>query len=598
MKITDRLDELEDNIISAIQKDRMDKSIEDPKKENREYAACQPCSCQKKHSQAEFGCITCVEVYCKQCSVSHSTHKAFKKHRLIEIEEYKRLNESVQKYDKVCNLHNQDLMSYCNLHNSPVCVRCIQLHHSKCPSLVNIVDIATQLRPAHSDVLDKDFEEIDSTLKTLRQYTLANLADLDETSEEKNKSVTDYKREIELEFHAYMDHIDKATRGSITENISECKSKLIMSLKEIDCRREVFEKLKEQWKLQKYIATDEESFFAIRDIKELLRDLDTKVQYLIDTYLDTSIDFIPNESFREAMKALQPNLGQIEMVRKSSISISKLSMRSAIFKKAQIQVSGMSKAKTLEIEFANKFVIPSTKSKGNMLNCTTMSGKYLVVADENNRKLLIFNIENTTSFEFPTNHKPFDVVGMDDDIVVSYGDRNYIEIIRLSSKHIQKRNLGNSCLGLSVCDRNVFVITYPKGITVLNDQCEFLREIQMDVEGVYFLSVHSERLLYSSWKLGEGILFCSNMSGQQIWQLKFRSPHGVSFDRYGNIFVADNDSNEVYVISSDGKNIRTILSASDGIESPTSIFCDHIRRQLYVGVDRRKDHGILAFNMK
>lgn len=233
-------------------------------------------------------------------------------------------------------------------------------------------------------------------------------------------------------------------------------------------------------------------------------------------------------------------------------------MRSTIFKKAQIQVSWMSKAKTLEIKFAYKFIIPTAKSKGNMLNCTTMSGKYLVVADKNNRKLRIFNTKNTTSFEFPTNNKPFDVVGMDVDIVVSYGDQNYIEIIRLSSKRIQKRNLGNSCLGLSVCDRNVFVITYPKGITVLNDQSDGLREILMDVEGVYFLSVHSERLLYSSWKLGEGILFCSNMSGQQIWQLKFRSPHGVSFDRYGNIFVAENDSNEVYVISSDGKKHENV----------------------------------------
>lgn len=572
--------------------------LTDPKKENREYAACQPCSCQKKHSQAEFGCITCVEVYCKQCSVSHSTHKVFKKHKLIGIEEYKRPNKSGKKYDKVCNLHNQDLISYCNLHNSPLCVRCIQLNHSKCPSLVNIMDIATQLRPTHSDVLDNDFEEIDNTLKTLRQYTLANLADLEETHEEKNKSVTDYRRKIELEFHAYMDHIDKATRVSITENVSDCKSKLIESLKEIDCRREAFEKLKEEWKLQKYIATDEESFFAIRDIEELLRDLDTKVQYLIDTYLDTSIEFIPNESFREAIKDLQPNFCRIEMVRKSSIAISKLSMRSAVLQKAQSQVSGMSKAKTLEIEFAYKFIIPTKKSKGNMLNCTTMSGKYLVVADENNRKLRIFNTENTTSFEFSTNHKPFDVVGMDDDIVVSYGDQNYIEIIRLSSNNVRKRDLENNCFGLSVCDRNIFVITYPRGITVLNDQSEILQEIPMDVEGVYFLSVHSERLLYSSWKLGEGLLFCSNMSGQQIWRLKFRSPHGVSFDRYGNIFVAENDSNEVYVISSDGKDIRTILSTSDGIESPTSIFCDHIRRQLYVGVDRRKDHGILAFNMK
>lgn len=98
-----------------------------------------------------------------------------------------------------------------------------------------------------------------------------------------------------------MDHIDKATRGNIAENLYECKSKLIESLKEIDCRREAFEKLEEQWKLNKNtLQLTRNHFFAIRDIKELLRDLDTKVQYLIDTYLDTNIEFIPNDSFREA----------------------------------------------------------------------------------------------------------------------------------------------------------------------------------------------------------------------------------------------------------------------------------------------------------
>ncbi|VDI73802.1 Hypothetical predicted protein [Mytilus galloprovincialis] len=511
--VTDRLDK----IVCAMQKDRMNNSTEDPTKEKRIYEVCQPCNSQNKLSQAEFGCLTCVEVYCNQCNFSHSTYKAFKNHRLIGIQEYTRLNESFQKYDKVCNLHNKDLICYCSLHHSPVCVRCIQLNHSKCPSPVNIGDVATQLRSTNSDVLDKDFEEIDRTLKTLRQSTEGHLADLDGTGEEQNKAVTDLKMKIQLEFHAYLDHIEKLTRDSITENISECKSKLKISLKEINRRRESFEKLQEQWLLQKRNATDEESFFAIRDIQELLRDLDTKIQYLRDTYVDTSIEFIPDENFSEAIKTLQPNFGQINNVRKFSIPIDKLSFRRANMTQAQIQIQGKSKAETLEIEFAHQFIIPTKKSKGNMLNCTIVSGKYLVVADENNSKLHFFNTENMAFSEMATDHKPFDIVGMDDDVIVSYGDQNYIEIIQVSSTHFKKRDLGNNCLGLSVCDRIIYVITYPKGVTVLNDQIEVLREILMNVEGVCFLSVHSERLLYSSWKLDERIIVCSNMSGKQIW---------------------------------------------------------------------------------
>lgn len=86
-------------------------------------------------------------------------------------------------------------------------------------------------------------------------------------------------------------------------------------------------------------------------------------------------------------------------------------------------------------------------------------------------------------------------------------------------------------------------------------------------------------MFYSSWKLGQGNLFCINMSGQMIWHLELRSPHGVSCDRYGNIFVADNESNEVLVVTSGGKKFRKILTAADGIVSLTSLFCHKDRSQ-------------------
>lgn len=296
-----------------------------------------------------------------------------------------------------------------------------------------------------------------------------------------------------------------------------------------------------------------------------------------------------------------PFFGQINEICEPSITISKLSLSKTKMQQAQKHVQMKLKAETFEIEFLKEFIISTKKFKDSMLNCTTMSERYLVVADEKHKNIIIFNIENRSSSYIPAKHKPFDVAAMGDDIVVSYGEQNYIEITRLSSlssNHIQKRDLGNSCLGLSISDRTIYVITYPKGITVLNDQGDILREILIDVQGVFFLSVHIERMFYSSWKLGQGNLFCTNMSGQKIWQLELRSPHGVSCDRYGNIFVAENASNEVLVVTSDGKNVRKILNAADGIVSPTSLFCHKDRSQLYVGVDRKTDHSVLVFNMK
>lgn len=79
---------------------------------------------------------------------------------------------------------------------------------------------------------------------------------------------------------------------------------------------------------------------------------------------------------------------------------------------------------------------------------------------------------------------------------------------------------------------------------------------------------------------------CCDMDGKSIWTFKnvdiLKSPHGISLDNSGNVYVACSSSNSVMVLSSDGKNNKQILSQDDGLQFPCALHFDRHRNRLFV----------------
>jgi DNA-binding beta-propeller fold protein YncE len=59
-------------------------------------------------------------------------------------------------------------------------------------------------------------------------------------------------------------------------------------------------------------------------------------------------------------------------------------------------------------------------------------------------------------------------------------------------------------------------------------------------------------------------------------------PQGITVDSNSNIYVAGSKSNNVVVISPDGKRAKQLLGISDGIYSPYAICYDKDRNHLLV----------------
>ena len=73
------------------------------------------------------------------------------------------------------------------------------------------------------------------------------------------------------------------------------------------------------------------------------------------------------------------------------------------------------------------------------------------------------------------------------------------------------------------------------------------------------------------------------MNGKVQWEFYDQnalvSPRGIATDNNNNIYVVGEWSNNVVVISRDGKKYKVLLSRSDGI-IPLGIHCDRASNQL------------------
>ena len=70
-------------------------------------------------------------------------------------------------------------------------------------------------------------------------------------------------------------------------------------------------------------------------------------------------------------------------------------------------------------------------------------------------------------------------------------------------------------------------------------------------------------------------IYCYALTGQQIWTFKdhnvLREPRGIALDRNRNVYVAGYETNNVVVLSPEGKTCRQILTKSDGLDKPYSL---------------------------
>ncbi|CAC5374822.1 unnamed protein product [Mytilus coruscus] len=151
----------------------------------------------------------------------------------------------------------------------------------------------------------------------------------------------------------------------------------------------------------------------------------------------------------------------------------------------------------------------------------------------------------------------------------------------------QMINLQDLCYSLSYHKGLIICCTHDKGIKQYDtsqkqNNMRILPTAPKDVNETYVTS-NEKSIFHSNWR--NNSVVCHDFSGQVQWTYSdslLKKPYGITLDSYSNIYVAGSESNNVVVISNDGKQAKQLIGPSDGILNPRAVCFQKTKNALLV----------------
>ncbi|CAC5403197.1 unnamed protein product [Mytilus coruscus] len=217
------------------------------------------------------------------------------------------------------------------------------------------------------------------------------------------------------------------------------------------------------------------------------------------------------------------------------------------------------------------------------LNCIKLGNKLVLLAS-NTRFLNICNVDGTDAHHIPLPYTPWYITEVDHNtLAVSCTRDKVILIIDISTGYVTGTiKLRNYCYGISYDNEYLYVVIDRKIIHVMNMTGNLIRTITSPSVSSIDITVHKDRYVC----INLSSINCYYLDGKLKWKFengKFENNfHSVTVDEKGNVYVTDRTSDTIVAVSADGRNSSEILSATDGLLSPSGIHYDRDENILLV----------------
>ncbi|VDI79868.1 Hypothetical predicted protein [Mytilus galloprovincialis] len=223
-------------------------------------------------------------------------------------------------------------------------------------------------------------------------------------------------------------------------------------------------------------------------------------------------------------------------------------------------------------------------------------GIKLVFTDYTFERLVLCNDDCSNVQHIPLPYKPWFITKIDHTTVAVSCSNRHIPIIDIDTGTVTSIIvISGHSEGISYNENNLYVFIDLSEVQVMDLTGKVTRTIPLPSYSTYYIIVINDKLIC----IDSTSIYCCYLEGKQIWKFeerKYKDLTGLTTDGEGNVYVTDEITNTVLVVSYDGKNSIEVLTESNGLNRPIGIQFD--KKENILLVNYRFKGTVVLFDVK
>lgn len=540
---------------------------------------CGPCGYDHYNKPAKSWCTYCEEGFCGDCEKVHRATKMSRDHKFIEIDDYKQISDVT--INQTCLEHDKRFEFYCKTHDNVLCKACLLSLHRACTDVIPLDDVAKNAKTstALADLEDSICDVLKNVKSLIQDREIASKTIVTQEKMIKNKI-----EESRVKINKCLDTMEEKLIHELAIKSNGHKAKNESILTYLESTENTLMGLNKKINAIKQFASDQQVFLGVHQLSKTLN----KTLNLARTDVGSMENVQIKVQFHSIINSLLTDVNKY-----GYISIDTTPTNIPVFPQkldqAQMHMRMLSMKNSNDIHLQLQYKVKIKQESSGVMwisGCTILPDGQILIADyRGKRQLMQYGTQGTSYLDIPVSANPFDLTLIETERVgISYGHAGYIEILNISSRKVEKRiELNDCCCGISCHDEKLYVVVDNHGIVVVNLEGNFINTIRIGIDDVERITTKRDRIYYTHFK--KDIVKCCTLTGDEIWSFHDDSVNlalGIAVDSNGNVFVLGKDSNNLTVISHDGKTSKTLLTVSDGLAIPRAICYSEVQKLLLV----------------